>query len=296
MRQLGDGPAAGRADHGKVTRRLAAAMLTGLCLLAAAAAPAGALPAAAHAAPKLPAPAACHGCWLPGVRPTWQWQLSGAVRTSVRAQMYDIDMFEATPALVRRLHTQKRHVVCYIDAGSWERWRPDAGRFPRSVIGRAMQGWPGERWLDIRRLGVLGPLLERRIERCAAKGFDGVEFDNVDGYQAPTGFRLTAADQLRFNVWLANHAHRAGLAVALKNDPDQVRTLQPYFDMELDEQCFQYSECRLLLPFIRHEKPVFEVEYGRLARSGAFCGRANGLGFESLRKHLALGPWRIPCR
>jgi hypothetical protein len=41
---------------------------------------------------------------------------------------------------------------------------------------------------------------------------------------------------------------------------------------------------------------VFEVEYGRNARSGAFCARANALGFDALRKHLALGPWRIPCR
>lgn len=269
-----------------MTRRLAVGLIAAVCLLAASAAPAAALPA----------PVACRDCRLPTVRTSWQWQLSGTVSTAVRAHMYDIDMFEATPALVRHLHAQGREVVCYIDAGSWERWRPDAGRFPRSVIGRAMQGGPGERWLDIRRLGALGPLLEWRIERCAAKGFDGVEFDNVDGYQAPTGFHLTAADQLRFNVWLANHAHRAGLAVALKNDPDQVRTLEPYFDMELDEQCFQHSECRLLLPFIRHGKPVFEVEYGRLARSGSFCVRANALGFESLRKHLALGPWRIPCR
>lgn len=160
---------------------------------------------------------------------------------------------------------------------------PDAG-----LAGRALARHP--------RLGALGPPLDRRIQRCAAKGFDGVEFDNVDGYQAPTGFHLTAADQLRFDVWLANHAHRAGLAAALKNDPDQVRALEPYFDMELDEQCFQYSECPLLLPFIRDEKPVFEVEYGRRAASGSFCRSALKLRFESLRKHLALGPWRIPCR
>lgn len=126
---------------------------------------------------------------------------------------------------------------------------------------------------------MLGPLLQWRIDRCAAKGFDGVEFDNVARYQSPTGFHLTAADQLRFNIWLANQAHRAGLAVALKNDHDQVRTLEPYFGMELDEQC-----------------PVFEVEYGRRARTGGFCAEANALGFDSLRKHLQLGPWRIACR
>ena len=75
-----------------------------------------------------------------------------------------------------------------------------------------------------------------------------------------------------------------------------MRTLEPYFDMELDEQCFQYAECGLLRPFITAGKPVFEVEYGRRARLGGFCAEANALGFESLRKHLELGPWRIACR
>jgi hypothetical protein len=269
--------------------RAAAALLAAVCALALAAVP-------ASAGQARPAPVACPGCWKPATGTSWQWQLSGTVERSVNAQMYDIDMFESTPALVADLHARGRRVMCYIDAGSWERYRPDAARFPASVLGKPLAGWPGERWLDIRRLGVLGPLLQWRINRCAAKGFDGVEFDNVDGYQNPTGFHLTAADQLRFNVWLANRAHRAGLAVALKNDPDQVRTLLPYFDMELDEQCFQYSECGLLKPFIAAGKPVFEVEYGRRARTGAFCAKANALGFESLRKHLELGAWRIPCR
>jgi hypothetical protein len=276
-------------------RRFATALIATACLLAASAGPAVARPSvnAPHA---LPAPVACLNCWAPAQDTSWQWQLSGTVRRSVAAQMFDIDMFEATPGLVADLHGRGRHVLCYIDAGSWERWRPDAGRFPASVIGKPMRGWPGERWLDIRRLGVLAPLLQWRIDRCAAKGFDGVEFDNVDGYQAPTGFHLKAADQLRFNTWLANHAHRAGLAVALKNDLDQVPALLPYFDMALDEQCFQYSECGLLTPFITVGKPVFEVEYGRRARVGGFCAKANALGFESLRKHLELGPWRISCR
>ena len=150
----------------------------------------------------LAAPVACPGCWKPAPNTSWQWQLSGTVDRAVNAQMYDIDMFEATPALVADLHARGRRVMCYVDAGSWERFRPDAARFPASVRGKPLAGWPGERWLDIRRLGVLGPLLQWRIDRCAAKGFDGVEFDNVDGYQNPTGFRLTAADQLRFNTGL----------------------------------------------------------------------------------------------
>ncbi len=77
-----------------------------------------------------------------------------------------------------------KHTVCYINAGAWENWRPDAGDYPSAVIGKPLDGWPGERWLDIRRLDVLAPILESTDWiNAAAKGFDGVEFDNVEGYR-----------------------------------------------------------------------------------------------------------------
>ena len=75
--------------------------------------------------------------------------------------------------------------------------------------------WPGEKWLDIRRLDLLGPILRARLDMCAAKGFDAVEFDNVDGYANTTGFKLKASDQLAFNRWLATEAHAQGLGVSL---------------------------------------------------------------------------------
>ena len=88
------------------------------------------------------------------------------------------------------LHALGSDVVCYLSAGSWENLRPDAGDFPARVMGRS-NGWPGEQWLDIRKIGVLGPIMKARLDMCAAKGFDAVEFDNVDGYQNRTGFPLT---------------------------------------------------------------------------------------------------------
>lgn len=244
--------------------------------------------------PRLPRPVACPTCWHPALHAKWQWQLTGRLNLAVKASMYDVDMFDTRPAQVRRLHRLGRRVVCYIDAGSWENWRPDAHRFPHFVIGRPLAGWPGERWLDIRRVSVLAPLMKQRVLKCRRKGFDGVEFDNVDGYQNPTGFHLSSKDQLRYNVFLANLAHRQHLSVALKNDPDQALRLIRYFDWSLDEQCFQFSECHKLLPFLRHHKPVFEVEYS-LPRS-KFCPAAHRLRFNAIRKRLALGPWIRRCR
>ena len=44
--------------------------------------------------------------------------------------------------------------VCYFSAGSAEDWRPDFRQFPSAAIGRALDGWPGESWVDIRRADV----------------------------------------------------------------------------------------------------------------------------------------------
>jgi len=241
----------------------------------------------------LAAPVPCPGCWEPALRTSWQWQLQYKVDTSLDVQMYDIDGFDATARLVKKLHAGGSHVVCYISAGSWENWRPDKDDFPAVVLGRS-NGWPGEKWLDIRRIDLLGPIMKARLRMCARKGFDGVEFDNVDGYQNHTGFPLTGADQLRYDAFLANQAHRRGLTAFLKNDLGQIGKLLPYFDAALNEQCFQYSECRKLKAFVEAGKPVFGVEY-KLA-TGAFCPKANRMNFNFLKKKLELGVWRVPCR
>jgi hypothetical protein len=241
----------------------------------------------------LAAPVACPSCWIPAQVASFQWQLSGTVDASINAQVYDIDMFDNSSSLVTALHSAGRHVICYIDAGTWENFRPDKNQFPPSVLGQS-NGWPGERWLDIRNLPVLEPIMSARLDLCQTKGFDAVEFDNVDGYSNNTGFPLTAQDQLAYNTWLANAAHTRGLSVALKNDPEQVPSLLPYFDFELDEQCFQYHECRRFIPFVTAGKAVFEVEYK--PDTSQFCSRANSMNFNAMKKKLNLGVWRRTCR
>ena len=231
--------------------------------------------------------------WHPPVRTTWQWQLSGTIDQSVDADMYDVDAVETPAATVASLHAKGRKVVCYLSAGSYEKGRPDASDFPAQVLGNVLDGWPDERWLDIRRLDVVGPIMARRMDLCRAKGFDGVEADNVDGYANNSGFALSATDQLAFNRYLADAAHARGLSIGLKNDLAQVAALEPTFDWAINEQCFQYSECDLLRPFLTAGKPVFVAEYG--LATGAFCPAANTMGIMAMRKRLALDAFREPC-
>lgn len=232
--------------------------------------------------------------WHP--RPTaraWQLQLSGRVDTSVRAPVYDVDGAETPRRVVRRLHRRHRRVICYFSAGSYEPYRPDSSRFPPEVTGLPIEGFPDERWLDIRRIDVLAPILRARMDGCKRKRFDAVDPDNVNGWTNRTGFPLTAADQLRFNRWLAREAHRRGLAVGLKNDPEQARDLARSFDFAVVEECFQYRECASFRPFIRQRKAVYEVEY-RLPRR-RFCARSRRLRFSSIFKRVSLSAFRRTC-
>jgi len=128
------------------------------------------------------------------------------------------------------------------------------------------------------------------------RGCDGVEPDNVDAYANASGFPLTAADQLDFNRFLATEAHARGLSVGLKNDLGQVTALVADFDWALDEECFRYSECGTLQPFIDAGKAVFQVEYGDMALATTVCPQANALDFDTLIKNLDLDAWRIACR
>lgn len=231
--------------------------------------------------------------WHPALGTTFQWQLQGTIDTTVDADVFDVDMFDVPRSVIDELHETDRRAICYISAGSHENWRPDEQRFPRRVLGRPLDGWPGERWLDVRRLDVLRPIMRARLDRCAAKGFDGVEFDNVDAYANRSGFPLTKRHQLRYLSFLSDAARHRGLAAGLKNLPQLARRLEPRWDFAVNEQCFQYSECGSYSAFIDTGKPVFQVEY-ELARS-EFCTRANAMGFTSMRKRYSLRAWRRPC-
>lgn len=210
--------------------------------------------------------------------------------------MYDIEMFDNDADTVANLHAQGRKVICYISVGSWEEWRPDADQFPASVIGNDYEGWPGEKWLDIRQIDVLAPIMQARLDECRAKGFDGIEPDNIDGFTNDTGFPLTYKDQLAYNIWLANEAHARGLSIGLKNDAEQVADLLPYFDWALTEDCFAEGWCEEMLPFIEAGKPVFAAEYTDMdITTDQFCPQANEMNFSAILKNRELDAWREAC-
>jgi len=261
------------------------------------------------------APAAAQGVWVPEPATTWQWQITGVVDESLDVEMYDIDLFDAAPAglevgdgsgvfteagpnagVIERLHARGIVVICYVDTGSWEEYRPDAALFPEAALGNGVRGWKGERWLDIRPASwpLWTHLMWARFDLAVQLGCDGVEPDQNNPIGNDPGFPITPADQKAWYLEVAAQAHARGLSVGQKNgiettDADTIAA----FDWNLNEQCFQYHECDVLDPVIAAGKAVFSTEYR--GRPKKLCPELNARGFSTLRKKLSLGAWLRPC-
>ncbi len=210
----------------------------------------------------------------PGMK--WFWQLTEPIK-DVNVSVYDIDLFEYSSERIRALHDKNITVVCYFNAGAFEPYRPDSEMFSKEVIGKILEGWSDEFWLDVRSNTVKNIML-KRLDLAKEKGCDGVEPDNVDAYANPNGFSLSYKDQLNYNAWLCEEAHKRSLLIGLKNDLDQVNDLVDCFDFAVNEECFFYDECNKLIPFIKRNKPVFGVEYN-LDKSD-FCNKAKSMNFS----------------
>lgn len=220
-------------------------------------------------------------------------QYEGEIDTALDVDVYNLDLFDTPEETIAALHGRGVRVVCYFSAGSFEDWRPDVDAFTGDVLGEPLDGWEGEAWLDIRALDVLGPIIAARLDLAAAKGCDGVDPDNVNAYTQDSGFPLTRDDQITYNRWLAEEAHARGLAIGLKNDLEQIPALVDDFDFAVNEECFQYEECGLLLPFIQQGKPVYGIEY--VGEPGDFCPQANEMNLQTVYKTLALDAFQVAC-
>jgi hypothetical protein len=232
--------------------------------------------------------------WTPPIVAAWQIQHTGAIDTSLPVDIYNLDMFDTSPETIAELRSRGVKVMCYFSAGTFEDHRSDADKFPASLLGNDLADNSGEKWIDIRNLQILAPIMLERITLATQKGCDGIDPGNVDGYAHDTGFALTPEDQLAYNIFLATAAHQMGLGIGLKNDLEQVPDLASHFDWAINENCFTYQNCHLLLPFVENGKSVFIIEYQ--LPPDQFCSEADNLNFNALQKKPELDAYRFPCR
>jgi hypothetical protein len=234
--------------------------------------------------------------WKPSSGLSWQWQLTGKLDMDLQTDVIDVDLF-VDQSTVDYYHSRGTKVICYISVGSYEDWRPDAHLFPEEVLGNDYDGWPGERWLDIRQIDLIAPIMQARLDLCAEKGFDGIEPDNMEIYTNDTGFPLTYDDQLMYAFWLAEEAHVRGLAIGQKNAPEQTQELVDLYDFAITEDAFYYDWADEMKPYIDAGKPVFAAEYTDLPGDfEQFCEQSAMLGFSTILKKRDLTAWLETCQ
>jgi hypothetical protein len=205
--------------------------------------------------------------WQPEVGATWQIVLYGGIVPLQSASdivpdvdIYDLDVFDNDVQTFRVLQNAGKKVICYFSAGSYEEWRDDAGDFEERDMGSPLDGWDGERWLDISSPRIRD-IMARRIEVAASKGCDAVDPDNVDGYNNENGLGLTEEDTIDFVRFLSEQAHSHGMAVGLKNADAVIPSVLDLVEFSVNEQCIEYKECEKFEAFIDADKPVFNIEY-----------------------------------
>ncbi|MBH3341629.1 endo alpha-1,4 polygalactosaminidase [Pseudomonas mendocina] len=218
-------------------------------------------------------------------------QLDGALQTPNRL-VYDIDLYDTPKQTITNLKAGGRIVICYFSAGTWEDWRSDAQAYSKAARGKALPDWPGEHWLDYRRDDVR-KLLAKRLDLAVAKGCDGVDPDNVDGYSNDNGLGLTKAQQIDFNRWLASEAHKRDLSVGLKNAVELLPDLGNHFDFAVNESCYRYNECAGYSLMRSQGKPIFIAEYRAFNKD--LCKRAASSGFRLQFFKLSLKSVGTPC-
>jgi len=220
-----------------------------------------------------------------------QYQLQGALDQTVDADLFVVDLFETTSAVVAQLHARNRVVVAFVSAGSYEPWRPDVSSLPASVRGEPLARYPDELWLDVRASSVR-QLLTGRLALARDKGFDGVLLVSLDAYLTESGFELTATDQLEYSLWLAQQAAARGLSAGISSDWAHAGQLANDYDFAIHLNCLANGRCAELAPYRERGHAVFDLE---TSRDPGLCDEATDASLSVSLKNASFDAWLMVC-
>jgi hypothetical protein len=208
--------------------------------------------------------------------------------------VYDIDGENTKKSDVDAIHAAGAKAVCYVDVGTLESTRSDAAQFPKSVVGKGVDGYADESWLVVSAANqsMILPLMKARFQTwCMDKGFDAIEPDNLDAFDNGVN-GVTQADNLAYDLAIADLAHALPLSIGLKNlatdlSGSELTKFVSTFQWALNEQCYEYSECDAYSAagsFLPAGKAVFDVEYD----STPTCSNANSIHMNAQKTDVAL--------
>ncbi len=215
------------------------------------------------------------------------YQLGGDYRVPAGTRIVARDWFSGKAP-------KRIYAICYVNAfqtQAEERGvaRPDEhGAWPAELVLDQLPDdpdWPGEALIDLStspKRAAAAAWIKPMLRVCRDKGFEAVEFDNLDSW---TRFQGTAhaglvpfgrSQALDYARRLTAIAHRFGLAVAQKNTPQltrhQSRSLVG-FDFAVAEECARWHECGRYRALFGRRVIIIEYRSIDLARA---CRRHRG--------------------
>jgi uncharacterized protein (TIGR01370 family) len=238
----------------------------------------------------------------PKIGDNFEWRLDSIGLDEVsqyNCKIIDIDAFSASKELIDAFHKRGIKVIAYISVGTIEKYRDDSYLLPSDIIGNIYPAWPDERFLNIREINKIRPFITSRFDMIKAKGFDGIEPDNLDGYNEDNGFSLTLEDTKIFCEWIISEAHNRGLSIGQKNTEELVPLMYNKFDWALTEDIFDANIENNYRLYISAGKPVFSAEYTDAMSVNDFnsmvCNKAKQLKYFAFLKHRDLTQWKYEC-
>jgi hypothetical protein len=231
--------------------------------------------------------------WKPTPGMTWNYVLGDDNFNvhSEKAQVIDVD-YNKSASTIQEYHNAGKKVICYFSGGTLEKHRKDFAEYKKvdGLVRNKYEEWSDENWLDIRKEG-LKPLIRSRMKEAVSKNCDGLEVDNLDGFQQSEvqswSNPLTKADTITFAKWLGNTAHELGISIGLKNALFMINEVGGYFDFAINESCatLSHPECHLYKPFLSEGKAVFGVSYeSRMSGNTDLCSSLNGINISMIVK------------
>jgi hypothetical protein len=155
--------------------------------------------------------------------------------------------------------------ICYVNAFQTQDDDPGVDRpdersnWPRNLVLTHLgedPNWGGEYLIDIStaaRRKQASAWMRPMVQRCAKKGFEAVEFDNLDSWtrfdDTPLEGKVPFGrpEAIAYAELLADLAHANGLAAGQKNTvelPQAVARGRIGFDFAIAEECGRWDECQ----------------------------------------------------
>ena len=190
-----------------------------------------------------------------GPTPTPTFFIQYQEKLVVRERDYAIvDLFDIRDEDLAALRAKGVKPIAYFSS-QYEEWRSDMKDVPH---GKPLGDWKGEAYVDTQSDSIRA-LMRARIAKARARGFHGIDVDNVDFQGRDTGFESSMETAIAYIRFFADEAHKQGLVFCLKNAMALIPHVKDVVDLYQNESCHKYNECDAYDGLA----PVFNIEYER---------------------------------